>query len=483
MFVLPPGCHRYPVLMAEPVCPGCRDRDALIADLRRQLAELAARVRDLEQRLAANATNSSLPPSANPPSAPKPVAKRPTGKKRGAQPGHGPHLKRRLPAGRLTAVIDFRPRRCDRCHRPLPARAAAGDPEPSWHQVAELPRMAADVTEYRGHYCTCPDCGTLNHAPIPAAIKAHSVGPRLAAALAYLAGSHRVSKRGLEEVAADVFDVPLALGTIARLEARTSAALAGAHAEALAAVRAAPVKNVDETSWKLAGKLCWLWVAATGTAAAFLVHARRGWQALTALLGETITGLVGSDRWSAYGRLSPFTRQVCWAHLKRDFQRLVDRGGPAARLGVKLQHIAEQVFEQWHLFRGGGFGRAELQRRLDEPAWGLERLLKSGRRCADAKAAAFCANLLGLVPAVWRFVVSEGVEPTNNHAERLLRRGVLWRKGSFGCSSAAGCRFVERLLTVAQTCRLRGRSVLGYLYEALVAHRHNLPAPSLLAPQ
>jgi transposase len=480
MFVLPADCHRYPVLMPEPVCPGCRDRDALIADLQRQLAELAARVRDLEQRLAANATNSSLPPSANPPSAPKPVAKRPTGKKRGARPGHEPHLKRRLPAGRLTAVVDFRPRRCDRCHRPLPARAGPGDPEPSWHQVAELPQMAAAVTEYRGHYCTCPDCGTLNHAPIPAAIKAHSVGPRLAATLAYLAGGHRLSKRGLEEVARDVFDVPVSLGTVANLEARVSAALAPAHAGALAAVRAAGVKNVDETGWKLAGKLRWLWVAATDGVAAFLIHARRGWEALTALLGEKVRGLVCSDRWSAYGRLSPYRRQVCWAHLKRDFQKLVDRGGPAGRLGEKLQRVAGQVFEQWHLFRGGGIDRAELQRRLDGPAQGLERLLRSGRRCADAKAAAFCANVLGLVPAVWRFAVSAGVEPTNNHAERLLRRGVLWRKSSFGCQSASGCRFVERLLTAVQTCRLQGRSVLQYLYQAVSAHRSGLPAPSLL---
>lgn len=466
--------------MAEVTCPGCLERDRRIAELERRVAELEALVRDLTARLGANASNSSLPPSANPPQAPKPVTKRPTGKNRGAQPGHQAHLKRRLPPERLHAVIPFVPTDCQRCHESLPANAGPDDPAPSWHQVAELPEMAAQVTEYQGHYRTCPCCGTLNHAAIPAGLKAHGIGPRLAATLAYLAGSHRLSKRGLEEITADVFDVPVALGTIANLERQTSTALAPAHAEALQAVRAAGVKNVDETGWKLAGRLCWLWVAATGSVAAFLIHARRGWEALTALLGEKIQGLVSSDRWSAYGRLSPFARQVCWAHLKRDFQKLVDRGGPAQRLGEKLQRIAQQVFEQWHSFRGGGCDRAELQRRLDAPAREFERLLKRGRRCADAKAATFCANVLGLVPSVWRFVVSEGVEPTNNHAERLLRRGVLWRKSSFGCSSAAGCRFVERLLTAVQTCRLQGRSVLQYLYEAVSAHRQNLPAPSLL---
>jgi transposase len=346
--------------------------------------------------------------------------------------------------------------------------------------VAELPPVAAQVVEYQGHYRTCTGCGAVSHAAIPHALKAHGIGPRLTAALAYLAGGHHVSCRGPEELARDLFEVPLALGTVAHLRGQVSAALAPAHAEALAAVRAAPVKHVDETGWELAGRLCWLWVAAAGTAAAFLVHARRGFAGLAALLGERVAGLVCSDRWSAYGRLSPWCRQVCWAHLKRDFQKLADRGGAAAALGRALLGVERRVFEEWHLFRGGGCGRVELQRRLDGPARELERLLRGGRRCADAKAAAFCANLLGLLPAVWRSVVSEGVEPTNNHAERLLRGGVVWRKNGFGSASAAGCRFVERILTVVQTCRLQGRSALRYLHEALVAHRNGLPAPSLL---
>jgi transposase len=469
--------------MATVTCPGCQQRDERIVALERRVAELEATVRDLTARLGTNATNSGTPPSANPPGAPRPVTKKRTGKKPGGQPGHPVHLKRRLPPERLHKVIPFLPSHCDRCHEPLPPHPGPDDPEPSWHQVAELPKLAAQVTEYQGHYRTCPCCGTRNHAPIPQDLKAHSVGPRLAATLGYLAGSHRASKRGLEEISADVFDVPLSLGTLANLQARLSEALAPAHAEALEVVRAAAVKSVDETSWKLAGALCWLWVAATGSVAAFLIHARRGGQALAALLGEQVEGFVCSDRWSAYGRLSPYCRQVCWAHLKRDFQKLVDRGGPAARLGQKLRRLAEQVFAEWHLFRGGGFDRQALPERLDAPARELERLLRAGRRCADAKAATFCANVLGLLPAVWRFVVTEGVEPTNNHAERLLRRGVLWRKNAFGSHSEAGCRFVERMLTVVQTRRLQGRSVLGYLYEALVAHRKGLPAPSLLAAQ
>ena len=299
--------------MTTVTCPGCQERDQRITALERRVAELEAIVRDLVARLGTNATNSGTPPSANPPGAPKPVTKQRTGKRPGGQPGHPPRLKRRLPPERLHKVIPFVPSHCDRCHEPLPPQPAPDDPEPTWHQVAELPELAAQVTEYQGHYRTCPWCGQLNHAPIPADLKATSVGPRLAATLGYLAGSHRASTRGLEEITEDVFDVPIALGTVANLRTEVSDALAPAHAEAVQFVRDAAVKNVDETGWKLAGQLCWLWVAATGTVAAFLIHAKRGWKALAALLGEPVKGLVCSDRWSAYDRLSPFCRQICWA--------------------------------------------------------------------------------------------------------------------------------------------------------------------------
>src|SRR6516165_6877214 len=179
--------------MERPSCPGCQQRDARIAELERRVA-------DLEARLGANATNSSTPPSANPPGAPKPVTRKPTGRKPGGQPGHPARLKRRLPPERVRHIVPFVPSHCGRCQQPLPPEARPGDPESSWHQLAELPELVAEVTEYQGHYRTCPGCGTLNHAPVPQDLKAHSLGPRLAAALAYLAGSHRVSKRGLEEI-------------------------------------------------------------------------------------------------------------------------------------------------------------------------------------------------------------------------------------------------------------------------------------------
>src|SRR5207249_4816085 len=156
-----------------------------------------------------------------------------------------------------------------------------------------------------------------------------------------------------EEIAADLFDAPVALGTVANLEQEMSAALAAAHQEAVAAVQAATVKHADETSWKLRGKLCWLWGAAAAGVAAFVIHARRSALGLCALLGATIEGILCSDRWSVYDQVPAARRQVCWAHLKRDFRKVVDRGGPDAALGRRGLRLVKKVFAAWHAFQEG----------------------------------------------------------------------------------------------------------------------------------
>jgi transposase len=459
--------------MAKPLCRGCRERDARIAALERRVA-------DLEARLGQNATNSSVPPSANPPAAPKPVTKEPTGRPPGGQPGHVPCQRVRLPADRVHDVVRYVPTHCRRCQAVLPATAGPEDPEPTWHQVAELPAITARITEHQGHARHCPCCGTLTHAPIPAAVRAHALGPRLAAVMAYLSGARHDSKRGVAEVVETVFGVPVALGTVAAVEQEVSAALAPAHAEAAVAVRQAPCKNTDETGWKLAGNLCWLWTAVTTGVAYFQIHARRGAAGLTALLGATIEGIVISDRWSAYHRLAVYRRQLCWAHLIRDFQALVDRGGPGQALGMQLLCFAEDVFTWWYRVRDGTLRRTSLRTYIDSQRPWLRDLLQSGMGSRCAKTAALCGNLLDLEPALWTFVRVEGVEPTNNAAERALRPAVLWRRRSFGCHSAAGCRFVERMLTAVQTLRLQQRGVIDYLAEAITAHRQGLESPRLL---
>ena len=455
-------------------CSGCSERDARIADLERRLAEL-------EARLKTNATNSSTPPSANPLDADKPVKKKKSKRQRGGQPNHPPHLKQLLPPERVQHWKHFVPEECSGCHAPLSHEAGPNDPEPKRFQTIELPPITVDVTEYQAHARTCACCGKVTHATIPAEIRAHSVEPRLTATLSYLTGAHGISKRGVEEIAETIFGAPISLGTIANLEQEVSAAIAPAHQEALEAVRKADVKFADETSWKLWGKLCWLWAAATTNVAVFVIHGKRSSLGLAALLGEEIHGILHSDRWNVYLQIPDERRQLCWAHLKRDFQKIVDLGGPSVFVGRRGLRIVRDLFAAWHAFQEGKVTRRKLQTLIEPLQRRLGKTLLEGGLGDDARVAKFCGHLLELECALWTFATQEGVEPTNNYMERLLRRAVLWRRRSFGCNSQVGCRFVERILTVVQTCRLHGNNSLEYLCSAVHAHRRGLSCPRLLS--
>jgi len=313
--------------------------------------------------------------------------------------------------------------------------------------------------------------------------------------MSYLSGRCHDGRRVVGEVVADLFGVPVSLGTVSAREAEMSGALAGAYAQAGRSVRSSANRNVDETGWRQAGRRRWLWVAAARAAAVFAVHARRGWDGLRSVLGPdpraAAAGVVTSDRFPTYDGLDPARRQVCWSHLARDFRKWSEPGGPgplARAMGRDGRAVARRVLASWRDFRRGRVGRGRvgrgtLQEALARLRKRLGRVLRAGARlagAADAKAATFCRKLIALGPALWTFAERDGVEPTNNHAERCLRPAVLWRKNSFGAHSDRGCRFVERMLTVVTTLRLRHKGVLDYLCRALAAHRLGLPAPSLL---
>ncbi len=460
--------------MPDPSCPGCRE-------LERRVQELEAQIRELLAKLNTNATNSGTPPSANPLGADKPVQKEKSKRKRGGQPEHPPHLKQLLPSARVTRTEQIVPKACANCHAELPRAAQPGDPEPKRFQTVDIPPIPLEVVEYQAHARTCAGCGHVTHATVPATIRAHSIGARLTTIFSYLTGAQGISKRGVEEIVETIFGVPISLGTVANLEQEVSAALAPAHQEALEAVRNADVKFADETSWKLWGKLCWLWAAATANIAVFVIHAKRSAVGLAALLGEEIDGILHSDRWHVYLQVPAERRQICWAHLKRDFRKIVDSGGPSVFVGRRGLRIVKEVFAAWHRFREGKVTRRQLQKLIEPLQRRLGKALIEGGLGSDARVAKFCANVLELESALWTFVAQEGVEPTNNHMERLVRRAVLWRRRSFGCNSPSGCRFVERILTVVQTSRLRGRNVLEYLCSAVQNHRHGLSCPGLLS--
>lgn len=476
--------------MESVFCQGCRERDARIAELEAKILELEcdprvgkleAKILELEGKL--RDVTDKLKPPQPPQGAPKLPAgpeKKATGRKPGGQPGHPPHLKQFVPPERLKETVRLIPTHCEHCQAELSAEPGANDPPPTRHQIAELPKVAAEITEYQGHSRTCACCGKVTQAAIPAEITAHSVGPNLTATMSYLSGCHGMSKRAVEEVVETVFDAPVSLGTVANLEQEVSEALIVAHQEAINAVKAAEVKHVDETGWKENGKKRWLWAAATASVVAFIIHSRRNLTALKQLVGEALAGILCSDRWRVYDNWPLLQRQICWAHLKRNWEKQVERGGTAKKIGNACLSVQRQVFELWHRFRGGGCTRAELGESMLPLVFELREVLQTGCRSRDRKLVRFCTRLLDVYPALWTFAVEEGVEPTNNHAERVQRRAVLWRRRSFGCHSADGCRFVERILTVVQTLRLQGRPVLEFLQQTIRAKRDGLALPKLV---
>ena len=450
---------------------------ALVAGLA-EVAALREEVRELRARVGQHSGNSSRPPSSDPPQAPRRPGQPPSGRARGGQPGHVAHQRAVAAPERVDRIVDHRPLACAHCAAPVPATApSAGFVA---HQVREVPPIRAVVTEHRLHRVVCPACGEGTRAALPKDVPAGAFGPRLQATVAVLAGQYHLSHRQVADVCGTLLDTPLAASSVAGLCRDTARALAAPLATVRATLPVAPVVNADETRWPQAGRTQWLWVVVTRVATVFTIAASRSSGVIKDLLGADFAGVVGSDRYSAYTWLDETCRQVCWAHLTRDLQALMDRGGAAKPVGVAGLAVVHDLFLVWHRFRDGTLDRAGLISQMQPVQDALDTLVEAGLACADHKAATLCRALDRLWPALWTFVDAEGVEPTNNAAERALRPAVLWRKGSYGTQSDGGDRFVERLLTVVGTCQQYGYSVLTYLTDVCTAVQRGLSPPALL---
>ena len=340
--------------------------------------------------------------------------------------------------------------------------------------------MVAEVVEYRLHTLSCPACGTKTCAEVPAGVPQGAFGPRLQAMVSLLTGRYRLSKRDTAEVMEDFFQANISVGSICALEQRSGEAISGPVEEAREYVKGQPVVHMDETGWREANKKAWLWVAATSLVTVFLIRCSRGGKVAQEMLGETFSGILNSDRWSAYNWVPVFSRQLCWSHLLRDFQAFVERGGESQRIGEAILAQSDLMFEWWHRVRDGTLTRATFQAKMKSVQQKVGELLRQGTACAHDKTAGTCRDILKREEALWTFVHIEGVEPTNNLGERQVRHGVLWRKMCFGTQSEAGSRFAERIMTVVSTLKQQQRNVLDYLTEACDAANWGRPAPSLL---
>jgi transposase len=433
-----------------------------LASLREQVTQvddLKAKIAELRERLGQNSSNSSKPPSSDPPSYKAKPPREAKGRKRGGQPGHQGSARKLLPAEEVDHLVDLKPASCTGCGRKL----RGDDPRPERHQVSEVPVVRAEVTEYRCHALCCRRCGVVTRADWPAEMPRGAFGPRVQAVVGYLRGRLGASHRDVVEAMAVLYGLSLSTGGVSAIQQRVSEALGAPVAQACHFVRQQQSQHVDETGWREAGRLKWLWVNATREVTAFEVLEGRGADEARRMIETRAGGIITTDRYGAYNWLAGRRRQVCWAHLARDFQALAERGGESKQIGEALLKQVKRLFHLWHKARDADLPRERLAASMKSVRRRVKKVLRAGTRCGQRKTERTCANILAVERSLWTFLRVEWVEPTNNAAERALRRAVLWRRKSFGTQSESGSRFVGRILTVVQSLRQQGRDVLEYL--------------------
>jgi transposase len=313
---------------------------------------------------------------------------------------------------------------------------------------------------------------------LPLGVPSGQAGPRLIAFAGLLMACFRQSKRRAAQFLGMILNQPASAGWLVLLQNRCAAAVQPAYDHLAARLPDQAVLHIDESPTKEGPSKAWLWTVVAPDFTFFACQTSRGGEVLDDLLGAKFAGVIHCDRAKMYWRFGRL--QWCWAHLKRDFQALIDGTCRAAQLlGHALLRPTKALFALWKRVRDGTLLRSTMVHRMQPLRETVHRLLLRGW-CHDTTRG-MCKELWTHQDHLWTFLQVEGVEPTNNAAERALRHAVIWRKLSFGTQSAAGSRFVERLLTVIETCRRAGRNVFAWLTEAIGAHFHREGTPPLLA--
>lgn len=421
--------------------------------------------------------NSSVPPStqhphARPTARPKPKSK----KQRGGQQGHRRTVRELVAVERCNEVISLLPENCRRCGEVL----TGTDPEPIRHQVWELPRIEPIISEYQQHRLTCSGCGTVTCAGLPSGVPTGQFGARLLAFTALLMGHFRQSKRRAALFLSDLLNMPCCPASTVKMQNRVTATLEQPYEKLKSLLTNEHQLFMDESPTKQANQKAWLWTAVASTYAVFAIFSSRAATALPKLLGDSFSGIINCDRAKMYWRAKRL--QWCWAHLKRDIEALVDHhNSQVKRLGFDLKRQVGIMFSIWHRYQSGSISWEAFQTEMQPVRSEVNALFLRGMISGNKRLTGMCRELYGHREWLWTFVEHQGIEPTNNAAERALRPAVIYRKLSFGTQSEAGSRFIERMLTISETCRIQKRSVFQWLSDAVEAGLHNKTAPSLLA--
>lgn len=440
-------------------------------------------IQKLTERLEINSKNSSLSPSKDRSSKNKSNIKRNEARKknrrkRGGQPGHKKHERMLLPPEKVDHIVRCCPDNQCGCGGHVIVNAAIHHR----HQQHEFPVIRPIVTEYQIFHGTCAQCSRELSGKLPQGVSWSMLGPRATAMTANLSGTYRISKQNIAGIYRDIFDFSLSVGMICKAEKTVSAAIALPVMEARHFIRSADNVAVhsDETGFREKGKSMWAWIAISGLVAVFIIRHSRNKKIAKELLGENFRGILCSDRYSAYQWIPNESRQICWAHLERDFRKISERAGSSATIGSDLLAQTNNLFHYWHEYKDGTIDRDALKKKTEPVKNRIEKLLQQGRLSRNKKTSGTCRNILSYGPAMWRFLETDGIEPTNNLAERLIRTIAIWRKTSFGTQSKKGSTYMERIMSVVATCKLQGKNILEYLTLAVKNHIEKADYPSLL---
>ena len=438
----------------------------------RELEKLEQRVLELERIIAAltrNSSNSSRPPSSDLPGTKKTKRIRPANRKQGGQPGHKGKKRDLLPPEEMDRIHNLFPERCECCQLPFPSALLIPSLQPTRHQVFELPVVTPIKEEYRCHTLLC-QCGHRTAASLPRHIAQSNFGPRVHAAIAYLASVHRGSRRGIAEIMGNFFNIDISTGAICNAAERVSEACVPVVNVIKRYTAKALTLNIDETGWKSKGDRRYLWTFVSPLAVLFVIAASRGAKVLTEVLGDTFAGIITSDDYSAYNSYHKHgLRQLCWAHIIRKFKGLKDgRSSPDAYLFSKnmLKEIGT-IFTYWHAYPDSGCSRSQLWLATALIRGRIKRYCNHYLDSNDPLVRTRAKRTLQNWDYLFTFLAHEGVEPTNNAAERAIRPAVQWRKICFGSQSATGERFTERLLTVVRTCQMHGVNSFEFLAKVM----------------
>jgi transposase len=456
----------------------------LIEQLQARVAEQEALIDELRRQANRNSGNSSMSPSQDPPLSraerrqrAREAYKR-SMRQTGGQPGHQGKTRELVAAGRVDQRFEHLPERCGCGHLFCGGEERIGDPV--IHQQYELPPARPLVFEHARVRLQCPACGRPMLAELPGPALS-GYGPRLEAHIALLGGVFRLSRDQVRQVVSEVFGIPSCKGTIDHTLARINAILADPWAELREAIREAQAVHLDETTWRLRGAQQWLWVAASALAACYRIDPHRSQQAAKALIGEDFGGFAVTDRYVGYHFLDVLQQQLCWAHVIRQLTEISERKGITGRRGEKLVELARGVIAAHRQYLEHAHEPEWLAKQLAPLREQIRALLQQCANGRHERTASFASGLLDEYDALWTFadVPQAGIEPTNNTAERAMRHPVLMRKLQGGTQSDRGNRWIERIQSVRETCRLQDRRVLDWLTDAVTAAHHGQPIPSL----